>query len=443
MSEAISKERSRNYLLQIRGAVVYRALAVLASFFAIPLMIRYLGQEQFGVWSTLLTVLSWALFFDLGIGNGLRNKVAESLAKNKTDEASRYISSGYTLIGFIALSIWLILVTGAHFIPWQTVFNTKAIAETTLRNTVLIAASFLLLNFWVGLISALLGAIQRTAFIALGQLISNLLILLFVFLLSTNTEASITSLALVYGLSVVTANILLSLWFFYRRYPDLRPRYALDKQHISPLLTLGLQFFVIQLAALVIFTTDKMLITQLFGPQYVTEYDVVFKVLSLVTFAHGLISAPLWSAYTDAYQREDKLWISNMLRKQIAVFVFFVFVTCLIMFLTKPIVSLWISPDFSVSSQLVVVIGVFVLVSIWNNIYAMVVNGIGRIKPQLYTAIVAIVINIPVSVFLAKIAGFGVSGIVIGTVLSLMLAAVVLPIQVYSLTRPAIGVTSS
>jgi len=81
MSEAVSKERTHNYVRQIKGAVVYKAVAMAASFLAIPLMIRYLGQEQFGVWSTLLTVMSWIVFFDLGVGNGLRNKVAEALAK--------------------------------------------------------------------------------------------------------------------------------------------------------------------------------------------------------------------------------------------------------------------------------------------------------------------------------------------------------------------------
>ena len=77
------KERTRNYLHQIKGAFACRAVSMLASFLSLPLMISYLGQEQFGVWSTLITVMSWIVFFDLGIGNGLRNKVTQSLEKNE------------------------------------------------------------------------------------------------------------------------------------------------------------------------------------------------------------------------------------------------------------------------------------------------------------------------------------------------------------------------
>lgn len=435
LTEVVAQERTRNYLRQIRGAVVYRAMAVFASFLTIPLMIRYLGQEQFGVWSTLLTILSWALFFDLGIGHGMRNKVAEALASDRTAEARHFIASGYTLIGLIAPSIWVLVITSSHYIPWQTVFNTQAISESTLRETVQITASLLLFNFWIGLISALLGAIQRTSLVAFGQLVSNLLIFLFVFLLSRATDASIESLALVYGLSLVTANIFLSVWF-YRQHPDLRPHFSLEKSHLSPLLTLGLQFFVLQLAYLIIFTTDKMMITQLFDPQHVTEYDIVFKLFSLITFAYGLISGPLWSAYTDAYHRNDTQWIRNMLYKQLFIFGGIIIVTCFLMLLTKPIVAYWIGDDFHVSSQLVIAMGAFTLIYCWNNIYAIIVNGIGIIKLQVYTAIAGMIINIPLSIFFAKTLDLGVSGIVLGTISSLLLGAVALPLQVHALVRP-------
>lgn len=437
MTEAVSKERTRNYLRQIKGAVVYRAAAMAASFLAIPLMIGYLGQEQFGVWSTLLAVMSWIVFFDLGIGNGLRNKVAESLAKNERVEAARYIASGYTLIGLIALAVWVIVTVTSYFIPWQTVFNTHAIPEVTLRTTVQIAAFFIVLNFWVALIGALLGAIQKTSLVALGQLITNLAVLGLVFMLTKISNASISQLALVYGLSLVLANIPLSLWF-YQRHPEFRPYPYLDKQHVRPLLHVGLQFFTIQLAVLVIFTTDKMLITQLFGPQYVTQYEVVFKLFSVITFVHTLISAPLWSAYTDAYYREDFVWIKRMLHKQLMVFGGVTLAVLALALSARPIIAIWIGRELVVSLPLIIVMGIFVLISIWNNIFAMLVNGIGKIRLQLYTAVVAMLVNIPLSMFFATYLGLGLSGIVLGTICSLLLAAVALPIQVHLLINPGI-----
>src|SRR6266516_5422311 len=133
LSRDVSKERTHNYIRQIKGSIVFKGLAVAISFFAVPLMIRYLGQEQFGVWSTLLSVMSWIVFFDLGLGNGLRNKLAESIAKNEKAEASSYISSAYTLIGLISIASFAVMAVITFMIPWQRVFNTHSVTEATLR----------------------------------------------------------------------------------------------------------------------------------------------------------------------------------------------------------------------------------------------------------------------------------------------------------------------
>lgn len=430
MSQAISQERTRNYLRQIKGSVIFKGLAVAASFFAIPLMIRYLGQEQFGVWSTLLSVMSWIVFFDLGLGNGLRNKLAESIAKDEYSEASRFVSSAYSLIGIISASLFALMTIATFMIPWQRIFNIRSIAEQELRYVVLVAAFFIFINFWVSLINQVLNAVQKTSVVVFGQFISNFLSLTFVFILTKFTDSSLLLLAIVYGFSLVSSNVLLSLWF-YRQNRDLIPEFSLDKQHIRPLLSVGMQFFTIQLAVLIIFTTDKMLITQLFGPQYVTQYDVVFKLFSIITIIHSIISIPLWSSYTDAYHRGDIAWIKSILKKQIMIFVLIVFAVIFLIFIAKPVIAIWIGEGIEVSMPLVLSMGAFVLVCTWNNIFANIVNGIGAIKQQLITSIIAMIINIPLSIILVKNFNFGINGIVISTCISLFLFSIIGPIQVY------------
>lgn len=430
MTIADSKGRTRNYFLQITGAAFYKAVAMLASFLAVPLMMRYLGEEQFGIWSTLLAVLSWVVLFDLGIGNGLRNKVAELNAKGEMEDAAVYIGSAYTLLGLIAFFLWFIFTITAYWIPWRVVFNTNSLTAEVLRETIFVVAFFLALNFWVGLVAALLGAIQKTSLIALGQLVNNLIVLTAVFILSKFSEASIIFLAYVYGVALVSVNVFLNVYFFWK-HPELRPRLCLSKKQINPLLGIGIKFFIIQLAVLVIFTTDKILITQIFGPEYVAQYEVVAKLFGVIIFLHNLISAPLWSAYTDAYHRNDVSWIKRMLRLQLIIFVGIIFVTGILAVSSHFLVRNWISGDFVISNNLVISMSIFVLISIWNNIYAMFLNGVGEIKIQLYTAIVAMFINIPISIFLAKSTELGVAAIVVGTICSLFIGALILPIQVF------------
>ena len=441
MSDNVTVERTRNYLRQVKGSVLYKGGAVAASFLAIPIMISYLGVVQFGVWSTLLTIMSWVVFFDLGVGNGLRNKVAESLAGGQEVLARSYVSSAYSLIGIFAAGLWLAFLFFSYRVSWQGVFNTAAVAEGELRYSVLIVATFMLLNFWVGLVTALLGAVQRSALISLGQLFTNGFALIVTYGLYCFTEARISHLAWTYGCGLLGGNLLLSFWFF-KSYRCLIPAFKLEREHLAPLLSVGIRFFIIQLAVLVVFTTDKILITQLFGPEHVTEYEVVFKLFSVVTFLHTLISSPLWSAYTDAYHRKDNAWITRMLRTQLKLYVLVVVGLLVLVLLAKFVIGLWIGHAFVVSMPLVMFVAGFVAVSTWNNVFAIMLNGAGAVNVQLYTAFIAMVINVPLALLMVKGFGMGVEGVVLAATLSLLFSAVLLPIQVYKITRTELSSVS-
>jgi Na+-driven multidrug efflux pump len=103
--------------------------------------------------------------------------------------------------------------------------------------------------------------------------------------------------------------------------------------------------------------------------------------------------------------------------------------------MSQSIIELWIGSDLITPSSLIIAMALFVVISAWNNVFAMIVNGAGKIRPQMYSAIIAMLINIPLSIMLAKEYSLGLSGIVAGTICSLSLAAVVLPIQVWRMTK--------
>ena len=97
-----------------------------------------------------------------------------------------------------------------------------------------------------------------------------------------------------------------------------KDEYILDSQIIN--FTINEAIFHIFNCIFVIFTTDKILITQLFGPQHVASYDVVFKLFSVITIVHGILMAPLWSAYSDAYHRNDMEWIKKTIKNQLKIY---------------------------------------------------------------------------------------------------------------------------
>lgn len=63
-------------------AMVYKGVSMVLSLVYVPIVLNYLGDYKYGVWASILSILSWISYFDLGIGNGLRNRLSEAIASD-------------------------------------------------------------------------------------------------------------------------------------------------------------------------------------------------------------------------------------------------------------------------------------------------------------------------------------------------------------------------
>jgi len=426
-----STTRTKVIKLHISLTFVYKVLAIGLSYLLVPLTINYLNVEQYGIWMTLLSIMSWFAFFDIGLGNGLRNKLAEALAVNNIKLAKTYVSTAYIAIGFIALVFFLILILILPFIPWNKVFNTTSVSNSELSKTVFIVGLFFLLNFILSLCNSIFYAYQKASLATMRAVLVNLFALIAIYILIKYTSGTLFYLSICHGLSMVLSNILLMLYFFKKYHAVIPSIRWIELGKIREIASLGVKFFIIQMAVLVIFATDNMIITQVLGPAEVTSYNVVFKLFSIITIGHSIILTPLWSAYTDAYAKGDIKWIRDILKKLNLLMIPIIIGVLILIAFARDIINIWVGSEIKFPYLLVVFMGIYTVISVWNNIYAYFVNGIGKIKPQMYSSIIAGLINIPLSVYFASYLDMGISGVILGTIVSLSLFAVIGPIQSY------------
>lgn len=426
-----SSKRSENYAKQIKGATVYKVLAVVASFLTLPVMIKYLGVEMFGIWATMLSLITWIMLFDLGIGTGLKNRVLECLAQEKLQEAGCYISTAYGLIGLISILLFIIVLSASYYIPWTAIFNTDSVNEIYLRNSVILLSFFIFSNFFLSLVNQVFHAQQRSSVVVFGQLVANVLALCTIALLNKYTDSSLFLIILCYGMALIMANLALTLFLYKKNRPLFPHRSNIDSKLIYPLLSLSVNFFVIQLAGLVIFMSDKMLITQLIGPSDVTFYEVSFKLFSVIVIAQSLLLAPLWPAYADAYHRGDINWIKAKMRAQKLMFIMLCIAAVLLALVGPFVVRVWIGEEITVPKELYYYFAILTMISSWSTIYACFVNSINALSLQLKTSLIAASVNIPLSYYFVKTFGMGLNGIVLATIISVSIFAIAGPIQVH------------
>ncbi len=396
----------------------------------VPVSINYLGNTGYGIWLTLASILSWLINLDFGIGNGLRNKLAESLALNDLKLARIYVSTAYTVFA-IGISIALIFYISVRGIfNWGDILKAPSDYFELLNILVLWIIILFLVQFLLKLLTSIINADQRPALNGLLSLSINASTLVIIFLLSKTTEKSFTIFAIVSSCVPVLVFLIASFILFSGHYRKIAPSFKyIDFKYSSGLVKLGMQFFIIQISGLIVFTTDNVIIAQLFGPEQVVIYNVAYKYFYMIPLVFNVILAPFWSAFTEAYVKQEYDWIKNSMKKLIMAWTVLSFAALIMVMIANIVYNIWVGPEIQVPFILSVFTGIFVIIANWNNIFGYFINGVGKIRISLYYSIFIALLNIPLSVLLAKYFGLGISGVILATNFCLIIGSVWSPIQ--------------
>jgi O-antigen/teichoic acid export membrane protein len=421
-----SVEAKKNIIL---GAFI-RGLNIVIGLLMVSLTIDYLDPVKYGIWITLSSLIAWFSFFDIGLGNGLRNKLAEALAENNIEIARTYISTTYFIISIIMLVLIMIIVPIFSFIDWNSILNVSVeiISARILKFLAIIILVFFGFNFIFKLINTILIADQKPALSSLLNLLGNILSLILVFLLLKSEESSILYLG--FAISFAPALILLisTLIFFNRKYKKFRPSYKnIDLKLIPNLFSLGVKFFIIQIAAIILYQTNNIIITQLFGPENVTLFNISFKYFSVLMMLFSIIISPFWSAFTEAYTKNDYGWIKGVMNKLFKFWGVLVLLSVFMLVISNWGYSVWVGDDIIIPFEISLFIAIWMLFNTWNTIFSTFLNGVGKIKLQLYIGITAAILNVPLAILFGN--NIGIKGVLLANIFVSLFGAIVYPIQ--------------
>ena len=113
-------------------------------------------------------------------------------------------------------------------------------------------------------------------------------------------------------------------------------------------------------------------------------------------------------------------------------------------FLSDWFYHFWVGDKVTVPVNLSWSMALFVLLMTFNMIYVNFINGVGKIKLQLITSLISMTINIPLSIYLGKYLGWGATGVILATCVSLCYSIILRPIQYYKLiNNSATGIWNS
>lgn len=420
---------NNNIVKNMAASGICKPLSMIISYIYVPVVLNYLGVEKYGVWATILTILSWVSYFDIGIGNGLRNRLTETIANKETERSKKLVSSAYAFIAIIMLAVTTIFCIAAMFVNWNRVFGVHNFTEN-LTSVVSISVIFVAVNFVLSICKNVFYALQKAADVSLMELTTQVINLVGVLIARVIISSNLFAMALIYGFSMIISSLIFSV-VLYGKNRDLRPSIrTVDMAEGKSLTSLGLQFFVIQICALVLFTTDSLIISYLYGAADVTPYNTVNKLFNAIIGIYSALIVPVWSAVTKAKVEKNYEEIKKLIIKLQLMMLPFVVGAMILTVLFKPISNLWLGQELEYTAPLIFFGMAYCVLTIWCNTYASIANGLELMKISIITAIVQAVVNIPLSLLFAECLGIKNAGVLAGTVLSMLISAIVQPIAI-------------
>ena len=415
--------------INMLASMVCKPVSMLISYIYVSIELNYLGIEKYGIWSTILTILSWINYFDIGIGNGLRNKLTESLSK-RDGQGKKLVSSAYAFIAVIMAAVAVIFSAAASFVNWNRIFGVTDMDEN-LAGIVIISILFVTVNFVLSIYKNVLYALQKAADVSVIELAVQFINMVCVLIAMRLFESSLFIMALIYVISMLIVNLAASV-IFYKKNKNVRPDLRdIDIKSGKSITDLGMRFFIIQICALVLFTTDSLIISYLYGASDVTPYSTVNKMFQAIIGVFAALLSPIWSAITGHAAAKRYADIGKIIRKLYLMMVPFFMGADILMIFFIPVSRIWLQRDIPYENFLIQCGAVYCIASLWTNTHSTIANGLGLVKDQMIMAVIQAVVNIPVSLYFAKDCGMGSAGVLLGPVAALMISSIWLPLLIH------------
>ena len=364
-----------------------KGISLLSNFLLVPLTIDYLNPTRYGIWLTISSIVGWMYLFDIGIGNGLRNKLAESLATGDIETSRKYVSTSYFIIAIVSIGLMIISAILIPLFNWSRILNSPETYARELMVLTLLVFVFFWMQFTLRLVSMILIADLRTAQNDLIGVVSSLSSLILVYLATFYSEGSLILLGIILSSIPVCVLLIASFFLFKKRYRGIRPTYyAVDWHSSKDILGLGVKFFILQISATIVYQSANIILIQLFGPNSVTEFNIAYKYFSIPLMLYIILIMPLWSAFTDAYAKNDMVWMRTTINTyKLFTVVFSVFVL-LMLTISNFSYRIWVGDQIHVSFLLSMSMAIYVILFMWMSLYIYIINGIGKVQLQVYAS---------------------------------------------------------
>lgn len=390
----------------IIASFLIKGWSIIVQLLMVPLTLYCLGTYENGLWLTISAILLWIDNMDVGLGNGLRNKLAEYMAHEEREKARSAVSSTFFMLTVVVIPIVIIGNVLVYLLDVYSIFNVDDAIVGNLREVLSISLIFACSTFIFKCIGNLYTGLQLAAVNNLLVSLGHTVALAATFIVYCVGIHSLMLIAIINTASPLLVYLCAYPWTFFVRYPYLRPQQSLvQRDMVKSLLNTGVQFFVLQLSGIVLFLSSNLIISNLFTPSMVTPFQIAYRYFNVITLLFTILCVPYWSATTDAYQRGDFDWIKRSCQTINKMMIGMTGMLLLMFAVSHIVFHFWIGDEVTVSWSVTLLVALYVAILVYSTRYSFILNGMGALRLQIIVTLTATILYVPTALYVGRKTG--------------------------------------
>lgn len=386
MSESITQEssqrRDRSIRLAVLTSFVSKGGSILLQLLSIPIAIRVLGREEFGLYTTVGLTLSTISMLEVGVGPALTHGLTRAHAATDEIKQRELGSTAFFLMLGMSLLVGLALAVVLWSVPLLSLFGESFAGQEASLRPALWAGLFLFLMYFV------LNLTERIREGYLEVASNNLWGATGNGLAAVAVAVGIWFVPQVWFLVVaVHGSVILtkicntrSLW---KKHPVIRP--SLNSFRVATakhLFTDGIAFTTAMLVTGVVeYNFCGWLIGRVGGPSATALYGILISLTVMQLGFVVMLSTPTWPAVSEALARKDLAWAQSAAKRLYLFGTAFAICSALgLMALGPYILPFWLGKEFSsISPLLFACYGFYFVAHVWRHLNHAMMIGTGQV----------------------------------------------------------------
>ena len=364
------------------------------SFFTVVIITRYLGPEQYGHYTFVISILAiLSVFWNFGLGTLIVRDVARDSSKTKIYTGSIITINSILLV--IAVCGLALFLTAFHYSE-QIVVSALIFGFSSLFGTT------------TGTISAIFAAYKKMDVPAFLGVIGAVLLLIFIYY-TTKESGGIVDIFLCYFLSSFFVFLISSIFFI--KYFSL-PVFTLDIYFLTGLMKKGLPFFMISAVNIILFRIDQVMLSKMVKSSELGMYGSAYTLFEVVlAFFPMLIMSSSFPVLSGLYKSDTKA-MSNLYNSLLKYFLLFgVPISIGTMLLGHEIIITIYGSEYAEAGNILIILGSGIWVFFLSLLMSWTLTAMDKQRMVFIANFIAMILNVILNIFAIKMYGaYGAAG---------------------------------